>query len=414
MSDNKDLYKDTVFLPKTDFPMRGELPKREPEILAQWQAQDVYVKMREAAQGHEKFILHDGPPYANGDIHMGHAVNKILKDVVVRSWQMLGYDAPYVPGWDCHGLPIEWKIEEQYRARGQDKDAVDPLTFRAECRAFAQGWVDKQAEQFQRLGIAGDWKNPYLTMTRRAEGIIAREIHKFFLNGNLYKGVKPVMWSVVEKTALAEAEVEYKEHKSITVWIKFPVVSVAHPALKNANIVIWTTTPWTLPSNRALAYGPDIEYALYEVRDVAADSKAKAGDRLLLSTKLAADVRKQAKITAWEQEIIFKGSDLADIVCAHPLRGQGYEFLVPLLPGDFVTEDAGTGFVHIAPGHGADDFYLGQAHGVEVTDNVTDDGKFREQVPLFAGLEVYTQKGELGSGNFCRAERNGSGGRLAG
>ena len=401
MSDKKDLYKDTVFLPKTHFPMRGELPKREPEILAQWQAQDLYAKMRTASQGLEKFILHDGPPYANGDIHMGHAVNKILKDVVVRSWQMLGYDAPHVPGWDCHGLPIEWKIEEEYRARGQDKDNVDPLTFRAECRAFAQGWVDKQAEQFQRLGVAGDWKNPYLTMTRRAEGIIAREIHKFLLNGNLYKGVKPVMWSVVEKTALAEAEVEYKEHKSITVWVKFPVVSVARPALKNASIVIWTTTPWTLPSNRALAYGVDIEYALYEVREVAADSKAKVGDRLLLSTKLAADVQKQAKITAWEQEIIFKGAELADIVCAHPLRGQGYDFLVPLLPADFVTEDAGTGFVHIAPGHGADDFYLGQAHGVEVTDNVTDDGKFRAHVPLFAGLEVYTQKGELGSGNFA-------------
>ncbi|HEY8190836.1 MAG TPA: isoleucine--tRNA ligase, partial [Alphaproteobacteria bacterium] len=342
-----------------------------------------------------------GPPYANGHIHMGHALNKVLKDVVVKSWQMMGYDAPYVPGWDCHGLPIEWKIEEQYRERGENKDDADPLKFRAECRAFAQQWVDIQSGEFQRLGVSGDWKNPYLTMKLAAEGKIAREIHKFAQNGNLYRGAKPVMWSVVEKTALAEAEVEYKEHKSITVWVKFPVIHTPHPPLKGASVVIWTTTPWTLPSNRAVAYGDDIEYGLYLVKEIAPDSKAKAGERLLLAVSLAESVKAQAKIATWEQEATFKGSDLAGTVCAHPLRGKGYEFDVPALPGDHVTADAGTGFVHIAPGHGEDDFYLGQKYGVEVTDNVTDDGKFRDHVPLFAGLEVYTQKGEMGQGNFA-------------
>jgi len=417
MSENKkkvDKYKDTVFLPKTDFPMRGNLPEREPDILKKWQDMDLYGQMRAVAAGRPKWVLHDGPPYANGHIHMGHALNKTLKDVVVKSWQMMGYDAPYVPGWDCHGLPIEWKIEEQYRERGENKDEVDPLQFREECRKFAQGWVDIQATEFQRLGITGDWKNPYLTMRVVAEGKIVREIHKFALNGNLYRGAKPVMWSVIEQTALAEAEVEYKDHKSITVWVKFPITHTPHPPIKGASIVIWTTTPWTLPSNRAVAFGEDIEYGLYLVKDVAADSKAKAGERLLLAVSLAEAVKEQAKITDWEQESTFKGSDLAGTVCAHPLQGQGYDFEVPALAGDFVTEEAGTGFVHIAPGHGVDDFILGKANGVEITDNVTDDGKFRDHVPLFAGLEVYTQKGEMGAGNFAVLKAlNEAGGLLA-
>ncbi|MBI4031463.1 MAG: isoleucine--tRNA ligase, partial [Proteobacteria bacterium] len=396
-----DQYKDTVFLPKTDFPMRGELPKNEPAILKKWQDMDLYGKMRSAAKGKPKWVLHDGPPYANGHIHMGHALNKILKDVVVKSWQMMGYDAPYVPGWDCHGLPIEWKIEEQYRARGESKDDADPLRFRAECRDFAKRWVDVQADEFQRLGVTGDWNNPYLTMKLEAEACIAREIHEFVRNGNLYRGAKPVMWSVVEQTALAEAEVEYKEHKSITVWIKFPVIHTPHPPLKGASVVIWTTTPWTLPSNRAIAYGKDIQYGLYLVKEVAADSKARIGERLLLAVSLAEGVKAQAKIASWEQESVLKGSDFSGTVCAHPLRGKGYDFDVPALAADFVTEDTGTGFVHIAPGHGEDDFYLGTANGIEVTDNVTDDGKFRDHIPLFAGLEVYTQKGEMGSGNFA-------------
>lgn len=400
-SDNAELYKETIFLPKTDFPMRGGLPQKEPEIVKQWQDMDLYKLQREQSADREKWILHDGPPYANGNIHMGHALNKILKDVINRSWQAMGYDAPYVPGWDCHGLPIEWKVEEGYREAGKDKDDVDPVTFRGECRDFAQKWVDIQAEQFQRLGVIGDWKDPYLTMTKKGEAQIVREIHKFLQNGGLYKGVKPVMWSTVEKTALAEAEVEYKEHKSVTVWAKFPVTKPGSEALKDANIVIWTTTPWTLPSNRAIAYGENIEYALYEVTTVAEDSKLTTGDKIVLATSLLEDLKEKAKIADTRLITTLTAADLKGTICAHPLQGQGYDFDVPLYAGDFVTDESGTGFVHIAPGHGADDFYFGQQYGIEVTDNVADDGKFRDHVPLFAGLEVYTDKGELGPANFA-------------
>ncbi len=398
---SKDQYRDTVFLPKTEFPMRGELPKKEPEIVKKWQQGKQYEALRENAKGRKKWILHDGPPYANGNIHIGHAMNKVLKDVVVRSWQMMGYDCPYVPGWDCHGLPIEWKIEEKYREAGKDKDDVEILTFREECRKFAAEWVRIQSEQFQRLGGTGDWNNPYLTMTHNAEASIVREIHKFAANGGLYKGAKPVLWSVVEKTALAEAEVEYKEHKSITVWVKFPVRKTAHTQLKDAHFVIWTTTPWTLPSNRAIGYGAEIEYVLYEIKALAEGGKGKPGEKIVLSKALSESVKKDAKISEWEELASFKGSDFAGTICAHPLHAKGYDFDVPLLAGDFVTEDAGTGFVHIAPGHGEDDFILGLANGIEITDNVADDGTFRAHVPQFAGLEVYTQKGELGQGNFA-------------
>lgn len=398
-----DLYKDTVFLPRTDFPMRGELPKREPETVMHWKHNDLYSKLRAQAAGRPKYILHDGPPYANGDIHMGHALNKILKDVINRSWQAMGYDAPYVPGWDCHGLPIEWKIEEKYRAEGKNKDDVSPLDFRAECRAFAQKWVDTQAAQFQRLGVIGDWKNPYLTMTKKAEAQIVREIHKFLMNGLLYKGVKPVMWSVVEKTALAEAEVEYKEHKSITVWVKFPVAKASDEALTGASVVIWTTTPWTLPSNRAIAYGEKIDYAVYEVQSVSEGARAKAGDRLIVSKGLAEAVQKEAKIESWIIVKELPGAAFAGTVCHHPLHGQGYDYDIPMLAGDFVTEDTGTGFVHCAPSHGEDDYWLYMKHfgAKDIPDNVSDDGKFRDHVPLFAGKEVLTQKGEMGDGNFA-------------
>lgn len=414
---NTDAYKDTVFLPKTDFPMRGELPKKEPEIVKRWQQADLYKKLRDGSAGRPKYVLHDGPPYANGDIHMGHALNKILKDVINRSWQSMGYDAPYVPGWDCHGLPIEWKIEEKYRAEGKNKDDVSPLDFRAECRAFAQKWVDTQSAQFQRLGVIGDWKTPYLTMTKPAEAQIVREIHKFLMNGLLYKGVKPVMWSVVEKTALAEAEVEYKEHKSITVWAKFPVIqSNLFTQGEKAYVVIWTTTPWTLPSNRAIAYGSNINYEAYKITAVEDESRAKVGETLILAKSLAAAVKEQAKIKAWDVVYEIPGGALADMVCAHPLRDPDkiihqnysshddfYGFPVPLLSGDFVTEDTGTGFVHIAPSHGEDDYWLYMKHfgAKDIPDNVTDDGKFRDHVPLFAGKEVLTQKGEMGDGNFA-------------
>jgi isoleucyl-tRNA synthetase len=403
MSDtnNKDKFKDTVFLPKTEFPMRAGLPQNEPKILQKWQEMDLYAKLREASKDKPKWVLHDGPPYANGNIHVGHATNKILKDVINKSWQMLGYNAPYVPGWDCHGLPIEWKIEEKYRKDGKDKDEVDKLDFRAECRQFAKEWVDIQSEQFQRLGVIGDWKTPYLTMTKRAEATIAREIHKFVSNGGLYKGLKPVMWSTVEKTALAEAEVEYKEHKSITIWVKFPVKETKADALKGASIVIWTTTPWTLPSNRAIAYGEEIAYSVYQVDEVAEGSKAIVGDKLVLADKLAEEVKEKAKITALTKLNAVSADDLANTVCAHPLKGQGYEEDRPLLSADFVEDTAGTGFVHICPGHGIDDFILGQQHGLDVPDNVTDDGKFRDHVPLFGGLAIFDKDGKMSDGHFA-------------
>ena len=401
MTENKDKYRETIFLPKTEFPMRGNLPEKEPGMVQKWQEMDLYGKLRETSKGREKWILHDGPPYANGNIHMGHALNKILKDVINKSWQMMGYDAPYIPGWDCHGLPIEWKVEENYRAAGKNKDEVAPLDFRSECRDFAQKWVDIQSEQFQRLGVIGDWKDPYLTMTKGGEAQIVREIHKFVANGGLYKGLKPVMWSTVEKTALAEAEVEYQEHKSITIWVKFPVVKTNCKAIEGANIVIWTTTPWTMPSNRGVAYGADIEYGVYTVGAVGEDSRVKPGDRLVLATSLAEDVKEKAKIEDLTCEATLKGAELAGTICAHPLRGQGYEFDVPALEADFVEETAGTGFVHIAPSHGADDFILGKASGLEITDNVTDDGKFRETIPLFGGMEIYDQDGKMAEGNFA-------------
>ncbi len=402
-----DKYRDTVFLPKTDFPMRGELPKREPDMVKRWQDMDLYKQIRDTSKGRKKWILHWGPPYANGHAHVGHAFTKSLKDLINKSWQMAGYDAPLVPGWYCHGLPIEWKIEEKYREAGKDKDDVEPIKFRAECREFAQKWVDVQSNDFQRLGVIGDFKNPYLTMTNHAEARIAGEIHKFLLNGSLYRGVKPVMWSCVEQTALAEAEVEYKEHKSITCWVKFPIVSTSNTAAEGASIVIWTTTPWTLPSNRATAFGKNIEYAVYTVENVAEGSKAKTGDKLVLAKSLADDVKAQAKIESWSEGESFKGEAMEGTIAAHPLRGKGYEFDVPSLAGEFVTEDAGTGFVHIAPSHGADDFMLVQTTNIkrspkiEIPDNVTDDGKYREHVPLFAGLEILTQKGETGEGNFA-------------
>ncbi len=403
MSDaqNKDQYRDTVFLPKTDFPMRGNLPEKEPAMVDAWRAQDLYKQVRQSSAGKKKWILHDGPPYANGHIHMGHAVNKILKDVINKSWQMMGHDAPYVPGWDCHGLPIEWKVEEAYRAAGKNKDDVDAVTFRNECRAFAQKWVDTQSAEFQRLGVIGDWKDPYLTMTKHGEAQIVREIHKFLLNGGLYKGLKPVMWSTVEKTALAEAEVEYHDHKSVTIWVKFPVVKSTNKALDGTSIVIWTTTPWTMPSNRGIAAGEAVEYGVYTVDAIHDDSKVKVGDKIVVAIKLFDDVKEKAKIDSATLGETLSGKEIAGTICAHPLRGQGYDFDVPVLIGGFVEDTAGTGFVHIAPSHGADDFFLGQASGLEMTDYVADDGKFRDNVPLFGGLAIYDENGKMGEGNFA-------------
>ena len=381
-------YKSTIFLPKTDFPMRASLPKREPDILAQWESIDLESRLRESRAGKEKFILHDGPPYANGHLHMGHALNKILKDVINRSQQMLGKDANYVPGWDCHGLPIEWMIEEQYRAKGQDKDAVPINEFRAKCRSFAEGWVKVQTEEFKRLGITGNWDKPYLTMSFDAEAQIAREVGKFLMNGGLYKGAKPVLWSVVEKTALADAEVEYHDHTSTTIHVRFPVTKASVPALEGASIVIWTTTPWTIPGNRAVAYGEEFDYAVYEVTEVDEKSTAVVGEKIVLGTALADAVKMAGKITELKEIARVKGADLAGTIVAHPLRGKGYDFDVPVLPAEFVTLETGSGFVHISPGAGLDDFLLGQEHGLEIISTVDDAGKFHDHMPLVAGMDV--------------------------
>jgi isoleucyl-tRNA synthetase len=388
-------YKNTVFLPKTDFPMRGDLPKKEPAILESWATGDLYGKLRKTSQGKTKFVLHDGPPYANGNIHIGHALNKILKDVINRSQQMLGKDAHYVPGWDCHGLPIEWMIEEQYRKAGKNKDEVEINEFRRQCRDFAAKWIDVQREEFKRLGVAGDWDHPYTTMAYPAEAQIAREIGKFLMNGGLFRGSKPVMWSVVEKTALAEAEVEYHDHVSNTIWVKFPIQK-GPELLKGAAIVIWTTTPWTIPGNRAIAFGKDIDYVGLEVTGVGEAAHVKAGDKLVVAKDLKAAFEEKAAIAGSKEFWSGKGSDLAGTVTHHPFHGSGYEFEVRPYAGDFVSTEAGTGFVHIAPGHGADDYELGLANGIEVPQTVGADGAYYDHVPLFAGKRVMNQYGKKG------------------
>jgi isoleucyl-tRNA synthetase len=414
MTDAERDYSQTLFLPKTDFPMRAGLPQKEPEILARWEKLGLYARLREAAKGRAKFVLHDGPPYANGNIHIGHALNKVLKDVVTRSQQMMGFDSNYVPGWDCHGLPIEWKIEEEnYRSKGKPKpDLSDPaavVAFRKECRAFASHWIDVQRTEFKRLGVEGDWAHPYSTMDFAAEAQIARELMKFAKNGTLYRGSKPVMWSVVEKTALAEAEVEYEDYVSDTVWVKFPVATGPR-ALLGAAVVIWTTTPWTIPGNRAVSYSARVSYGLYEVVDAPMDNWAKVGDRLVLADPLAIEVFRQARVTAYRKIGDVAAADLAAAVCAHPLAGLGggYAFAVPLLAGEHVTADAGTGFVHTAPGHGREDFDIWTANAralaargiaTAIPYTVDGDGFFTEQAPGFAGKRVITDKGEKGDAN---------------
>ncbi|MEG3619037.1 isoleucine--tRNA ligase [Magnetovibrio sp. PR-2] len=378
-------YKNTVFLPQTDFPMRAGLPKREPETLKRWEEIDLFGLSRKAGEGRDPFVLHDGPPYANGHLHIGHALNKILKDVIVRSQQMMGKDANYVPGWDCHGLPIEWKIEEKYRAEGKDKDEVPVVEFRQECREFAAEWIKIQKEEFKRLGCIGNWDLPYTTMTHDAEAQIVAELGKFLMNGSLYKGAKPVMWSVVEKTSLAEAEIEYHDVSSQTLFVRFPIKETSVDAIKDASIVIWTTTPWTIPANRAVAYGDNIEYVVFNATKAEDDTRL---GKMVVAKELLEDVCKVAGITAHEVEATFKGSELAGTVCAHPFAGHGYDFDVPALAGDFVTTESGTGIVHIAPSHGADDWELGMKHGVPVPNTVNGDGLYTDQVPMFEGMPI--------------------------
>lgn len=382
-------YRGTVFLPKTPFPMRGDLPKREPAMLERWARLRIWERLRAQSKGRDCFVLHDGPPYANGNLHIGHALNKILKDVVNRAAQMSGHDANYVPGWDCHGLPIEWKVEEEYRSKGKDKDAVPVLDFRAECRAYAQHWLGVQSDEFQRLGVAGDWPDRYATMDFDSEAKIAGEIGKFLLNGSLYRGLRPVMWSPVEKTALAEAEIEYHDHVSPTLHAKFRILSAKAEDLVGADVVIWTTTPWTMPGNRAVAYGEEIDYALVHVEGVTDASLLKVGDRLLVALPLLPGFEKEAGIGAHTVKRVLKGAELEGALAAHPLRGAGYDFDVRVLPGDFVTTEAGTGFVHIAPGHGEDDFNLGRQYGLPIPETVNDDGTFTQHAPGFEGLHVF-------------------------
>ena len=402
----------TLFLPQTDFPMRAGLPELEPKLLKRWDEIGLYQKIRANSRGRTKFVLHDGPPYANGHIHIGHALNKILKDLVVKSQQMLGHDSNYVPGWDCHGLPIEWKIEEQYRAKGQQKpDFSDPKAinaFRDECRKFAGHWLEVQREEFKRLGVIGDWQNPYSTMAYRAEATIARELMTFAANGLLYRGSKPVMWSVVEKTALAEAEVEYQDYQSDMIWVKFPLICSQGTIV---HAVIWTTTPWTIPGNRAIAYNSKIAYGVFEVTNAPQNNWAKIGDKFILADKLAADVMKAAKVEAYENRGSLKPADMANMKYRHPLCASdfgGYDFDVPLLDGDHVTDDTGTGFVHTAPGHGADDYNIWTANQKRLRDlaintdipfTVDADGVMTKEAPGFEGKRVLKENGDKGDAN---------------
>ncbi|MEQ1696728.1 MAG: isoleucine--tRNA ligase [Hyphomicrobiaceae bacterium] len=415
-------WSETLLLPQTDFPMRAGLPDLEPKLLKRWGEIGLYEHLRAQGKGKPKFVLHDGPPYANGNIHIGHALNKILKDLVVKSQQMAGRDSNYVPGWDCHGLPIEWKIEEQYRAKGKNKDDVPINEFRAECRAFAAKWLDVQREEFKRLGVVGDWARPYSTMTFAAEATIAREILRFAENGLLYRGSKPVMWSVVERTALAEAEVEYHDYQSDMIWVKFPVSDsaisweagtsppVAETAIQQACVVIWTTTPWTIPGNRAISFSSRISYGLYQVTAAPENNWAKLGDTYVLADKLAAEVMKAAKIEpdGYRRLGAIAADVLGTVSCRHPLATLGYDFEVPLLDGDHVTDDTGTGFVHTAPGHGTDDYIIWTAKQVELRKRGIDtsipftvgpDGVLTKEAPGFEGKRVLKENGDKGDAN---------------
>ncbi len=430
-------YSKTLYLPETEFPMRAGLPQKEPETVARWQQMGLYKKLRASAAGREKFVLHDGPPYANGNIHIGHALNKILKDVITRSFQMRGYDANYVPGWDCHGLPIEWKIEEKYREKGKNKDEVPVNEFRRECRDFAAGWIKVQGDEFKRLGIEGDFDNPYTTMAFHAEARIAGELLKIAKSGQLYRGSKPIMWSVVERTALAEAEVEYADVESDMIWVKFPVVEadlarsdkskgfavsmdaafddaeIKRNLLLSAFVVIWTTTPWTIPGNRAIAYSSRYPYGLFEVESAQNDFGPQPGEKLIFAKRLADECAAKAKV-ALKLVRDVSADELAAITCAHPLAHLGYDFKVPLLNGDHVTDETGTGFVHTAPSHGREDFeaWTANVRELEARDispkipfPVDDAGFYTEDAPGFGpGAEggaarVMDDNGKKGDAN---------------
>jgi len=381
-------YRPTVFLPKTDFPMRGNLPQNEPKRLAKWDEEGLYEQLRRARQDAPKFVLHDGPPYANGHIHIGHAVNKVLKDIVVRSRSMMGFDAPYVPGWDCHGLPIELKVEEKFKKKKKKKEDISDSEFRAACREYARGQIDVQREEFKRLGVIGDWDHPYITMDYRFEADTVREIGRFLHNGGLYKGAKPVHWCVSCATALAEAEVEYEDHTSHSIYVKFPAgedLSDIIPGLGgDVSIVIWTTTPWTIPANLAVSVGPAIEYAAVKITDPGKNANLKAGEILILAEELREDVLLEigAKGSVLAR---FDGKTLENRKFRHPYLDQD----APILVGEHVTLEAGTGSVHTAPGHGQEDYDIGMQYHLPVFNPVDDRGIFVPGTPVVEGRHVY-------------------------
>jgi isoleucyl-tRNA synthetase len=374
-----------INLPKTAFSMKANLPVREPEILEYWKKINLYQELRQFSKGKEKFILHDGPPYANGNIHMGTALNKILKDIIVKFHQMDGKDSIYVPGWDCHGLPIEWKIEEQYKKNKKNKNEVPIVEFRKECRSFAEKWIEVHKGQFKRLGVIGDWENYYSTMSYDAEAQIVRELGKFLKEGSLYRGFKPVLWSTVEKTALADAEVEYQDHKSDTIYASFPVKSSNIKELEGSEIIIWTTTPWTIPANKALAYNEALDYVLIQLND---DGDFK-NRKIVIAEALIDSVIKECSIKDYKEIKKFKGKDFKDTICNHPFFNLGYEYDIPMLEARFVTTEQGTGIVHCAPSHGPDDFSLCLSHGIKAIETVDGDGKYTKNVHLFEGNHIF-------------------------
>ncbi len=374
-----------INLPKTAFSMKANLPVREPEILEYWKKINLYQELRQSSKGKEKFVLHDGPPYANGNIHMGTALNKILKDIIVKFHQMNGKDSIYVPGWDCHGLPIEWKIEEQYKKNKKNKNEVPIVEFRKECRSFAEKWIQVHKGQFKRLGVIGDWENYYSTMSYDAEAQIVRELGKFLKEGSLYRGFKPVLWSTVEKTALADAEVEYQNHKSDTIYTSFPVKSSSLKELEGSEIIIWTTTPWTIPANKALAYNEALDYVLIQLND---DGDFK-NRKIVIAEALLDSVTKECSIKDYKEIKKFKGKDFKDTICKHPFFNLGYEYDIPMLEARFVTTEQGTGIVHCAPSHGPDDFNLCLNHGIKAIETVDGDGKYTNNVHLFEGNHIF-------------------------
>ena len=386
MSD-KNKYNQTLFLPKTSFSMRAKLPEQEPKTIKFWNEISLLEKLKKQANGKEKFVLHDGPPYANGPIHMGTATNKILKDIINRTMLIEGYNVLFVPGWDCHGLPIEWQIEKKIRNKGKNKDDIPIKEFRQECRNFANKWIEEQKKSFIRVFVMADWKEAYLTMDYEAEATILEEFAKFFLNGSVYRGYKPVMWSPVEKTALAEAEIEYKNIDSSSIYVLFKIEESKNSDFNNANILIWTTTPWTIPGNRGLAFGKELNYCLLELQD--SENKEIKGKKIVIASNLVEAVTKTCGIEQYKVLKSFKGKELESIICRHPFENDGYDFEVPLLEANFVDDKEGTGIVHIAPCYGEDDYNLGIENNIKIEDIVEDNGIYKENTPLFAGLHVF-------------------------